>query len=85
MFVRDITCLNRILYEDAYSSKINFSKSRVLWAGAYQNRINQQGQMKRSQSSIKILGVNFGKSILDNSNWDKISEGIINKFIRRTA
>ena len=26
--------------------------------------------------SIKILEVNFGNSILDNSKWDKISEGI---------
>ena len=25
--------------------------------------------------SIKILEVNFGKSILDNSKWDKIIEG----------
>ena len=83
MFVRDITCLNRILYEDAYSSKINFSKAKSY--GLEHIKIDQQGQMKRSQFSIKILGVNFGKSILDNSNWDKISEGIINKLTRRTA
>ena len=25
-----------------------------------------------SQFSIKILGVHFGSSVLDNSNWDKI-------------
>ena len=25
--------------------------------------------------SIKILDVDFGKSILDNSKWDKIIEG----------
>ena len=29
--------------------------------------------------SIKILGVNFGNSILNNSNWDKISKDIIQK------
>ena len=33
--------------------------------------------MEWSQFSIKILRVTFGKSILNNSNWDKISEGII--------
>ena len=26
--------------------------------------------------SIRILGVNFGNSILDNSKWDKISDNI---------
>ena len=31
--------------------------------------------------SIRILGVNFGNSILDNSNWDKISDGIAKKPI----
>ena len=29
--------------------------------------------------SIKILGVNFGNSILNNSKWDKISKGIARK------
>ena len=28
----------------------------------------------------RSVGVNFGNSILDNSNWDKISEGIIKKI-----
>ena len=46
------------LYEDASSSKINFSKSQVC------------------KISIKILEVNFGNSILDNSKSDKLSEGI---------
>ena len=45
IFLRDITCLNRIqvilkLYEDASTSKINFSKSQALLAGAYKNRID---------------------------------------------
>ena len=35
--------------------------------------------MELPQFSIKILGVNFGNSILDNSNWDNISEVIIKK------
>ena len=32
-----------------------------------------------SQFSIKIFGVNFGNSVLDNSNWDKISHSLIKK------
>ena len=35
--------------------------------------------MEWSQYSIKILGDNFRNSILDNPNWDKISEEIIKK------
>ena len=31
--------------------------------------------------SIKILEVNFGNKILDNSKWDKISENITKKAI----
>ena len=26
---------------------------------------------------MKVLGVKFGNSILDNSKWDNISEGIV--------
>ena len=37
--------------------------------------------MEWSQFLIKISGVNFANSILDNSNWDKTSEGIIKKPI----
>ena len=29
-----------------------------------------------SQFSIKIFGVHFGNSVLDNSNWDKISHSL---------
>ena len=51
IFSRDITCLIRIqeilrLYDNASSSKMNFSKSQALWAGAHKNRIDQPGQMK---------------------------------------
>ena len=34
--------------------------------------------------SIKILEVNFGNYILDNSKWDKTSEGIAKKSISGT-
>ena len=81
IFLRDVICLNRIrrilkLYEDAFSSKIKLSKSQDLWDGAYKNRIDEPGQVKWLQFSIKKLGVNFGYSILDNSNWNKIIEGV---------
>ena len=32
--------------------------------------------MEQSHFSVKILGINFGNSALDNFNWDKISENI---------
>ena len=75
IFWRYITYLNRIqvilkLYEDASSSKINFSKSQALWARSYKNRIDHEIM----KISIKILGVNFGNPILNNYKSDKISE-----------
>ena len=76
ILLRDISCINMIkaiwkLYVDASSSKMNFSKCQDLWPEAYKNGIDQPGQMDWSWFSIKILGVNFGNSILDNSNWNK--------------
>ena len=55
-----------------------------LWAGAYESRIHQPGQTEGSQFSIKILGVNFGNSILDNFNWDKISDGMTKTSVSGT-
>ena len=88
IFLRDIDCLNRIqsilkLYEDASSSKINF-KSQALWTGDYKNRFDKPGAMVWSNFSIKILGINFGNTTLDNSIWDKISENIKKKSISGT-
>ena len=81
IFLKDIDCLNRIqsilkLYEDASSSKINFTKSHALWAGDYKNRFDKPGTMVWSNFSNKILGIHFGNTTLDNSIWDKISENI---------
>ena len=81
IFLRDIDSLNRIqsilkLYEEVSSSKINFTKSKALWAGDYKNRFDKPGNMVWSNLSIKILGINFANSNLDNSIWDKISENI---------
>ena len=63
ILLRDITCLDRIQvilkpYEDASSSKINFSKS--------------QASAKFPLKYLKLTLV----TILDNSKWDKTSEGI---------
>ena len=33
-----------------------------------------------SQFSIKIFGVHFGNSVVDNSNWDKISHSLTKKL-----
>ena len=89
IFLRDINCLTKIqvilkLYEDASSSKINFSKANP--SELKHTKIELINQDKwNGQFSIAILGVNFGNSILDNSNWDKISEGIIKKPISGTG
>ena len=60
--------------------KIKFFQKPSLWVGVYKNGNDQPGQMEWSQSSIEILGVNFGKSILDNFNWDIISGGSIKQI-----
>ena len=57
--LRDITYLNRIkvilkLYEDASSSKINFSK---LKPGAYKNRTDQQDKWNRPNFVLNCLGL----------------------------
>ena len=59
------TCLHRIqvilkLYVDGSSSKMNFLKRQPLWAGTFNNRTDQPGQIEWSQCFIKIIGVNFG-------------------------
>lgn len=53
----------------------NLSKNQALWVRLYK-KVDQPGQTEQSQFSVKILGVNFGKSILDNSNRDKIGKDI---------
>ena len=40
--------------------------------------------MEWPQFFFKILGVNFGNSILDNSYWDNIREVVFKKSISRT-
>ena len=74
---RDINWKTRIQtmlkpHEKAPSSKTNFSKIRGLWAVTYKIRIDKPGQMMWSQLYIKILGMGFVNSVLDNNNWDII-------------
>ena len=73
IFLRGITSLNRIqrilkIYEETFSSKINFSKSETLYAGTYKNRTGKLVQMAWSRLSINILDISFGNSALENSN-----------------
>ena len=52
IFLRDITCLNRIqvilrLYEkDKLVQREFFQKAKPLWGGTYKNRIHQPGQLE---------------------------------------
>ena len=48
------------LYVDGSSSKMNLLKRQPLWAGTFNNRTDQPGQIEWSQFFIKIIGVNFG-------------------------
>ena len=42
--------------------------------------------MEFSQYFIKMLGGNFGSSIVDSSNWDQINEGIIkNPYLEQSV
>ena len=89
IFLGNITCLNRIqvilkLYEEDFSSKINFSKSQALQAVTYKNRTDKPGQMARSKLPIKMLMVNFVNSSLNNSNWNKISDSLTKNSISGT-
>ena len=67
-----IICLNSVhvilkLHEDAYSSNINFSKANTYGIELIKKVLNKKEKQKEwSQFSIKILGVNFGNSILHN-------------------
>ena len=43
------------------------------WAVAYKNRLDKPGRIVWSQFFIKILGVHFVNSVLDNNKCDKIN------------
>ena len=56
------------------------------WANN-ENRIDKTGQMVWSKLSIKLLGVHFGNSVLDNSSWDEINGSLGNncQYIEQSA
>ena len=56
------------------------------WANN-EKRIDKTGQMVWSKLSIKLLGVHFGNSVLDNSSWDEINGSLGNncQYIEQSA
>ena len=64
------------LYEKASSSITIFPKSWAPWVRAYENRTDNLGKMIWSHSFTKILGMQFGNSIINNNDWDKINDHI---------
>ena len=59
IFLKDITCLNRMqvilrLYEKDKLVQGKFlQKAKPLWGSAYKNRIHQPGQLEQSQLPLK--------------------------------
>ena len=57
-----------------------YLKDKLFWKpepyglGHNKNVIDKKRQMAWSQFSIKILGVHFGNSVVDNSSWNKIND-----------
>ena len=83
-FLRDITCLTRIqviLKPLSFELKDKLFKKPNPIGWVTWKRIDKTGQMVWSQFSIMILGVYFDNSVLDNSNWDKISNSLTKKKI----
>ena len=52
----------------------------VRWSGSYKDRYNKPRNMILSNVSIKILDINFGDFISDNSKSDKIRDNIAKKI-----
>ena len=69
------------LNEKASSSKINFSEATSYGLEHIKMEVTNHDKWNGHDFPIKILGVNFGTSILDNSNWNKINKSIIKKSI----
>ena len=65
---------------EASSSKTNLSKAKPYGQEHIKIELTNQGKWNCHNFPLKYLLVNFGNSILDNSNWEKISEGIIKKI-----
>ena len=63
------------LYEKDKLAQRFFQKAKPLWGGSYQKQTSSTRATRIVTISTKILELNFGESILDNSTWDKIIEG----------
>ena len=85
-FWRDITCLTRIqvilkLLSFKLRDKLFKKPNYIGWVTW--KRIDKTGQIVWSQFSVIIFGVPFDNSVIDNSNWDKISHSLTKKSIFR--
>ena len=68
------------LYEDASSSKINFSKAKPCGLNNIKTELINQHQWNSNNILFNYLVlILVTLSLIDNSNWDKISEGITKK------
>ena len=71
--------IKRIQIEDHEVKIVNFADNTTIFL-----KIGITCLDRIQVISVKIFEVTFSNSILDNSKWDKISEGIAKKFISGT-
>ena len=57
------------LYEKGSGSKLNQSKSKGLWLGAWNGRLDPPVALEWSSIKIKVLGVFLGPGNLEEDNW----------------
>ena len=62
----------------------NFRKAKPYGLEHIKMHLINQDKWNGYYFPLKNLVVNFGNSIIDNSNWDKISEGIIKNSVSGT-
>ena len=55
--------------EAASGSKLNVSKSKGLWLGAWNNRKDPPVQLEWTSEKIKVLGVSVSPGDLEEANW----------------
>ena len=60
------------LYEKDKLAQRFFQKAKPLWVVHIKKQTSSTRATRIVTSNTKILELNFGKSILDNSTWDKI-------------
>ena len=56
-------------FDSASGSKLNVSKSKDLWLGAWNNRRDPPVQLEWTSEKIKVLGVYVGPGDLEEANW----------------